>query len=201
MAPAHASTLVDTPMHESLAAPPRLRLTEANLDSFPEDGILRELVDGELREWMAPAPENGAIELDLAAELRQFVKEHSLGHTMSGEVRFRIKGDHHHIRMADVAFVAAAKYSTGRPPRKADATQPDFVAEVISPDDTASMVQEKVRDWLCTGLRLLWLVYPESNQVVVYHADGSAQTAEHDGVLDGGDVFPGLQLPVQTFLP
>jgi len=99
--------------------------------------------------------------------------------------------------MADVAFVAAGKYPDGRPPRKADETQPDFVAEVISPDDTATMVQEKVRDWLSTDLRLLWLVYPETNQVVVYHADGSAQTVDHDGVLDGGDVFPGLQLPVR----
>jgi len=171
-----------------------------DLDRMPEDDILRELVDGELREWMVPGPDHGAIELDLAAELRQFVNERRLGRMMSGEVRFRIKGDIHHARMADVAFVAAGKYPDGRPPRKADETQPDFVAEVISPDDTATMVQEKVRDWLSTDLRLLWLVYPETNQVVVYHADGSAQTVDHDGVLDGGDVFPGLQLPVRSFL-
>ncbi|MGI8916464.1 MAG: Uma2 family endonuclease [Chloroflexota bacterium] len=75
------------------------------------------------------------------------------------------------------------------------------MAEVISPDDAAWMVQEKVRDWLSTGLGLLWLVYPETQQVVVYHADGTAQTVEHDRVLDGGDVFPGLQLPVRSFLP
>jgi Uma2 family endonuclease len=185
----------------SRAAPPRPRLTEDDLARIPEDDKLRELVDGELREWMAPGPEHGAIEIDLAAQLWQFAKERRLGHVMSGEVHFRIRGDIRHVRLGDVAFVVAAKYPDGRPPRKPDGTQPDFVAELISPDDPAWMVQEKVRDWLSTGLRLLWLVYPELNQVVVYYADGSAQTVEHDGVLDGGDVFPGLQLPVRTFLP
>ncbi len=201
MAQSPVSTVEGPSAHTSPAAPPRPRLTEHDLDRIPEDEILRELVDGELREWMAPGPDHGTIELDLAAELRQFVKERRLGHMMSGEVRFRIKGDIHHVRMADIAFVVASKYPSGRPPRKADATQPDFVAEVISPDDSAAMVQEKVRDWLSTGLRLLWLVYPDTNQVVVYHADGTAQTVEHDGVLDGGDVFPGMQLPVRSFLP
>jgi Uma2 family endonuclease len=195
------TTVEDVSAPTNRPTPPRQRLTVDDLDCLPEDDILRELVDGELREWTVPGPEHGAIELDLAAELRQFVKEHRLGHVMSGEVRFRIKGDIHHARLADVAFVAAGKYPDGRPPRKADTTPPDFVAEVISPDDHAVMVQEKVRDWLSTGVRLLWQVYPETHQVVVYHADGSAQTVEHDSVLDGGDVFPGLRLPVRSFLP
>jgi Uma2 family endonuclease len=185
----------------SRAAPPRPRLTEDDLARIPEDDKLRELVDGELREWMAPGPEHGAIEIDLAAQLWQFAKERRLGHVMSGEVHFRIRGDIRHVRLGDVAFVVAAKYPDGRPPRKPDGTQPDFVAELISPDDAAWMVQEKVRDWLSTGVRLLWLIYPESKQVMVYHADGSAQTVDHGGVLDGGDVFQGLQLPVRTFLP
>jgi Uma2 family endonuclease len=199
-------TTVNTATIEDVAAPvsqqvQRQRLTVDDLDRVPEDDILRELVDGELREWMVPGPDHGAIEADLGTELNLFVRERRLGRIMTGEVRFRIKGDIHHARMADVAYVTAAKYPSGRPPRKTDATQPDFVAEVISPDDSASMVQEKVRDWLSTGLRLLWLVYPETNQVVVYHVDGSAQTVEHDGVLGGGEVFPGLQLAVRSFLP
>lgn len=195
------ATIQDVSSQASPLASPRRRLTEEDLVRIPEDDKLRELVDGELREWMPPGPNHGAIELELAARLQQYVKGHHLGHVMCGEVHFRVKGNIHHIRMADVAFVVAGKYPNERPPRPIDATQPDFVAEVISPDDPAWMVQEKVRDWLSTGLRLLWLVYPESNQVVVYHADGSAPTVEQDGVLDGGDVFPGLQLPVRTFLP
>jgi Uma2 family endonuclease len=200
MSPAHQTVVGEAPAAPAPQPQTRRRLTVDDLDRMPEDDILRELVDGELREWMAPGPDHGAIELTLGSALLQFVVERRLGHVMSGEVRFRIKGDLHHARMADVAFVAAGKYPDERPPRKADATQPDFVAEVISPDDTAAMVQEKVRDWLSTGLRLLWLVYPDTNQVVVYRADGSAQTIEHDGMLDG-DVFPGLRLPVRSFLP
>ena len=180
------------------SAPPRL--TVDDLDAMPEDGILRELVHGELREWMPPGPDHGAIEADLATELNLFVRARRLGRVMSGEVRFLIHGSVHHARMADVAFVVAGKYPDERPPVKADATQPDFVAEIISPDDTAAMVQETVRDWLDNGVRLLWLIYPETRQVVVYQPDGSSRTIGQDDVLDGGDVFPGLELPVRSFL-
>ncbi|MGI8916463.1 MAG: Uma2 family endonuclease [Chloroflexota bacterium] len=120
----HVALSEDVSAKASRPASPRPRLTEDDLSRIPEDDKLRELVDGELREWMAPAAEHGAIELDLGAELRQFVKERRLGHVMSGEVHFRIKGDIYHFRMADVAFVVAAKYPDGRPPRKVDATQP-----------------------------------------------------------------------------
>ena len=181
-----------------ISAPPRL--TVDDLDAMPEDDVLRELVHGELREWMPPGPEHGEIEASLAAQLYWFVRERRLGHVMSGEVRFLIRGSVHHARMADVAFVVAGTYPNERPPVKADANRADFVAEIISPDDTASMVQEKVRDWLDSGVRLLWLIYPETRQVVVYQPDGSSRTVPHDGVLDGGTVFPGLELPVRSFL-
>lgn len=88
----NVATSEDISDQASRAAPPGPRLTEDDLARFPEDDILRELVDGELREWLAPGPEHGAIETDLAAELRQFVKDRRLGHVMSGEVHFRIRG-------------------------------------------------------------------------------------------------------------
>lgn len=183
------------------AAATRGRLTVDDLDAMPEDGILRELADGELREWMAPGPEHGEIEADLSGELRAFVKARRLGKVMAGEVRFLIRGNPHRARMADVAFVAAGKYPAERAPAKADATVPDFVAEVISPDDQALMVQEKVRDWLDAGVRLLWLIYPNTREVMVYRPGFPVEIVPDSGVLSGHDVFPGLQLAVKSFLP
>ena len=167
----------------------RQLLTVDDLDAMPEDDILRELVHGEVREWMAPGPDHGAIEAGLSSVLYQFVQARQMGVVMTGEVRFLIKGDVHHAHLADMAFVAAGKYPGNRPPRKADATQPDFVAEVISPDYSAVMVQEKVRDWLDTGVRLLWLLYPETRMVVVYRPGGTSHSVGHDGRLDAVGAF------------
>jgi len=179
----------------------RQAMTADEIDQLPDDGLLRELVHGELREWMSPDPEHGQIEGDLYGELRTFIQPRKLGVLMVGEVRFFIDGDQQHYRLADVAFVAAGKYPGGRAPRKADATTPDFVAEIISASDPAWMVQEKMGDWIAAGARLIWLVYPGSRQVIVAHPDGTMRTVPHTGMLDGGDVFPGLELPVSSFLP
>jgi Uma2 family endonuclease len=176
-------------------------LTVDDIDAMPEDGIVRELVHGELREWMSPGPLHGSIEGDLHAELHQFVKRRKLGFLMVGEARFLIKGDPHHARMADVAFVAGHKYPSGRPPEKADATEPDFVAEIVTPDDTAEMVQEKIHDWLSSGARLIWYVYPNTREVVVYRPGKPSIVVPHSGILHGYDVFSGLRLRVATFLP
>jgi len=177
------------------------KLTEDDIDRMPADGVLRELVHGEVREWMSPAPEHGQVEARLTSKLVPFVEERQLGVVMSGEVRFLIHGCTDHFREADIAFVRADKYPGGSAPPRADATVPDFVAEIISPSDTASMVQEKVRDWLDIGVRLLWLIYPKTKEVVVVHADGSSLIVPGSGVLDGGDVFPGLSLPIISFMP
>jgi Uma2 family endonuclease len=103
--------------------------------------------------------------------------------------------------MADVAFVEERKLPGGELPEKTDATEPDFIAEIISPDDTAAMVDEKVVDWIEAGARLIWLVYPKTKHVLVCLPDGTSTTIPHDGVLDGRDVFLGLRLPVASFLP
>lgn len=100
-----------------------------------------------------------------------------------------------------MAFVRADKYPSGRAPRRADATIPDYVAEIIAPTDAAAMVQEKVRDWLDAGVRLIWLIYPDTKEVVVIRADGSSQIVPRSGVLDGEDVLPGLSLPISSFMP
>lgn len=50
------STVREIPAQGSRQASPRQRPTVDDLHRMPEDDILRELVDGELREWMAPGP-------------------------------------------------------------------------------------------------------------------------------------------------
>lgn len=177
------------------------KLTEDDIDRMPADGKLRELVHGEVREWMSPAPEHGQLEARLTSKLVPFVEDRKLGVVMSGEVRFLLHGRTDHFREADIAFVRTDKYPSGNAPPRADTTVPDFVAEIISPSDMAAMVQEKVRDWLDMGVRLLWLIYPKTKEVVVVRADGSSLIVPRSGVLNGEDVFPGLSLPIGSFMP
>jgi Uma2 family endonuclease len=73
---------------------------------------------------------------------------------------------------------------------------PDLVVEVVSTWDTNKQVQEKAKDWLDAGVRLLWIVYPDARTVHVHRPGQELRVLSEDGVLDGEEVVPGFSLPV-----
>jgi Uma2 family endonuclease len=51
-----------------------------------------------------------------------------------------------------------------------------------------------VQQYLNAGVRLVWVVYPEDRQVVVYRPGEAAATLGVGDTLDGGDVLPGFSV-------
>ena len=80
---------------------------------------------------------------------------------------------------------------------------PALVAEVISPSDRASYVDEKVADYLAGGARLVWLLDPVRRTVRVHRADGGSSTEDRRrrGALRREDVLPGFKVAVAQLLP
>jgi Uma2 family endonuclease len=72
---------------------------------------------------------------------------------------------------------------------------PDFVVEIVSPNDSFSKIDEKVDAYLLDGVRLIWVIDPQRRKAIVYTPD--AEQSFHlrgDAVLDGEDVIPGFQI-------
>jgi Uma2 family endonuclease len=90
-------------------------------------------------------------------------------------------------------YKAAAPHWRERP----FAIVPDFVAEVVSPNDKVVELDDKIDAYLRDGVRLVWVVYPYVHRpkVMVYTPD-----AEHparfagDVVVDAGDVIPDFKI-------
>lgn len=99
----------------------------------------------------------------------------------------------------DVAFVAKA-----RQPQLSHETYnplaPDLAVEVISPSDDLNVLRVKVGNYLAAGT-VVWVVRPETKSVEVYAPGQPVRRLSADGALDGGDVLPGLSLPVKDFFP
>ena len=169
-----------------------------DLASFPDDGRLRELVDGQVVEWDVTTYVHGFFLAGLVAMLRTFVVRNRLGSVVGGDALVRIRESMYDARGPDVAF-----YARGRMPRDSRAaatvTAPDFVIEILSPSDRAGMVQEKVRDWLRAGVRLLWYVDPDTGTTAVFHA-GAVRYVDADEELDGADVVHGFHLRLRELL-
>ena len=115
----------------------------------------------------------------------------------AAETGFIIERDPDTVRAPDAAFVSKERLPPGEAQAGFLEMAPDLAVEVISPSDTASYVQAKVEQWLAAGTRLVWVIYPDSRSVTVYHSTGEGEVLSTDDTLDGAPVFEDLSVPVQ----
>jgi Uma2 family endonuclease len=144
---------------------------------------------------MAPTgPVHGSVDSRLGTRLREFVEAGQLGEVYTN-TGFILRREPDLMRGPDHAFVAAERIARQPPPEEGFyEIAPDLVAEVVSPNDTANEIAEKVRDYAQAGVRLIWIVYPRLREVHVYRADRALEIQSEDDALDGEDVLPGFSL-------
>ena len=172
----------------------RRLMTAEELWARPDDGMRHELVEGELRTMSPTGLEHGEYEHSLAYRLGQWLEEHPSGRLAVGEAGFRLRRDPDTVRAADVAFVRAERLPGAALPRAYFEGAPDLAVEIVSPGDTASEIEEKVRDWLDGGASLVWVVYPSAPSLTAYRSDRSARHHGPQDEVDGGEVLPGFSM-------
>jgi Uma2 family endonuclease len=71
---------------------------------------------------------------------------------------------------------------------------PDFVIELRSETDTLNDLQEKMREYIDNGVRLGWLIDPQTKQVSIYRPGQSVETLQSPTTLLDEAVLPGFVL-------
>jgi Uma2 family endonuclease len=106
------------------------------------------------------------------------------------EVRVQVKPER--FRVPDVLIVRG-----GKPKGRIVSAPPEIVVEVLSPDDRATDVLEKIADYLAFGVPCVWVLDPESKRAYVHTEDGAREVK--DGVLRNaaGD----LAIPLSAIFP
>lgn len=173
-------------------------VTAEELLKMPDDATRRELVRGELKEMTPVGDEHGYVALEIASELRNYVKANKLGRTYTAETGFKIASDPDTVRAPDAAFVGRERVeATGRVAGYRPGV-PDLAVEVVSPNDRHSEVLDKALDWLQAGCRMVLVADPARRTVTVYRSrkDIRVLTAEAGDAVDGADVVPGWRLDV-----
>lgn len=178
-------------------------MTVADLQALPDDEWQYELVDGRLVRMPGSGSKASAIAINLAIALGAFVKAHKLGRVSGADGAFNLTRPGAPAETAlipDVAFVSAGRLA----PLRSDAANaiphlaPDLVAEVASPSQYRPEMAAKARMYLEAGVRLVWVIWPDDEQVDVWRPGSGAPVAtlslsDH---LDGFDVLPGFSHPV-----
>lgn len=178
-----------------------MALTEATMTA---DELLQrrqpgrcELVRGELVTMTPAGFEHGEIAQGVGTALRSFVAQHRLGVVVAAETGFKIESDPDTVRAADAAFVRADRVPAEKP-KGFYPGAPDLAVEVLSPDDRASDVNDKVQQWLGAGCQAVWVVDPKTRSVTVYRGAKQADVLHLSDTLTGGEILPGFALPVEA---
>ena len=173
-------------------------LTAEDLLRLYSDGVRGELIRGVLCETMPTGQEHGEIAANLTIALGQFVQPRQLGRITTSDAGVWLERQPDTVREPDVAFFSVAKMPPGVRVTGYSEAVPDLVVEIASPSDSRREVHDKARMWLSHGVRLVWVVHPETRTVDVYRPDGDAATLAEPGSLDGLDVLPGFACDVSA---
>jgi Uma2 family endonuclease len=175
----------------------RPRLTAEDLWKMGESDARRELVNGEIVEMSPPGSVHGQVAAALCQALREHARRSGAG-VVFVETGFvlDVPGDRERVRAPDVSYVRSERLPGGRVPEGFFPGAPDLAAEVLSPDDRSVDVEQRVRDSLDGGSRLVWVIAPRTRTATTYRPDGSARLLRAHEALDGEDVLPGLRVPL-----
>jgi len=149
---------------------------------------------------------SGNREADLIGLVWMWNQQTQLGRVFSSSTIFRLpnNGD----RSPDAAWVSLERWSalTAEEQEKFPPICPDFVIELReaklsrreSRTDALRPLQEKMQEYLNSGLRLGWLINLQEEQVEIYRPSREVEIVQFPVSLSGEDVLPGfvLNLPM-----
>ena len=154
-----------------------------------------ELIQGELVMMSPSGFEHGRVVMRIAGPLTDFVEERALGVVTGAETGFVIARDPDTVRAPDVGFVRAGRVPK-EPMRGFFPGAPDLAVEVLSPDDRAGEVLQKVQDWLGAGCGAVWVVDPEKHTVSIHSKTAPVVVLGPDDELSGGEALASFRLAV-----
>ena len=138
--------------------------------------------------------ESGNQEASLIMKVGIWNEQAGLGLVFSSSTVFKLPngGD----RSPDVAWVKRDRWEalTQTEREKFPPLCPDFVIELRSRTDRLTPLQEKMQEYLQSGLRLGWLINPQDCQVEIYRPNQPIETLPYPVSLSGEDILPGFNL-------
>ena len=155
-----------------------------------------ELVDGEVVELSPARRRHGRTAINIGTAFNLYSRQRGIGYA-EVEVGYIVRQGPDTVRGPDVSFVLndSDEYDDGFVPGA-----PDIAVEVVSPSNTASEMERKVREYLTAGSQRVWVVHSATpaapRQVLIHRSDGTILTYTNDDVITDEELLPGFSLPL-----
>ncbi len=124
-------------------------------------------------------------EIDHGLTQARFAQFFLNSYTKSGllaitEVRMQVRPNR--FRIPDVVV------TRGKPSGRVLTNPPLLCIEILSPEDTVSRVNARIKDYLEFGVPVVWLIDPVERRLWIYRANGMEEATGGSAKLDGTDV-------------
>jgi Uma2 family endonuclease len=143
--------------------------------------------------------ESGRREAGFIIDLGLWNRQTKLGEVFSSSTIFKLPGGGD--RSPDAAWVELSRWQALTPEQrqKFPPIAPDFVIELRSRTDSLPMLQEKMQEYMNSGVKLGWLLHPQDQQVEIYRQGQAKEILLLPVQLDGETVLPECTLQVDQF--
>jgi Uma2 family endonuclease len=151
-------------------------MTAEELLALPDDGVERDLIEGQLRErpMTRRNRRHSRTMVKTARILDAWADQKSggRGEILAGDAGFRLRQDPDTTVGIDVAYVSAQLAASAPDDVYLIDGAPVLAAEILSPSDTHEDIVEKIELLLKSGTAVVWLIDPDLRTVTV-HRPGS----------------------------
>jgi len=156
--------------------------------------LLERSAQGELIIVTPIGGESGNQEANLIIKVGNWNEQTKLGVVFSSQTVFSLPGGSD--RSPDVAWVQLERWQALTPEEREGFPPicPDFVIELRSRTDRLKPLQNKMQEYLASGLRLGWLINPKGKQVEIYRQGKDVEVVTMPVVLSGEAILPGFSL-------
>jgi len=145
-----------------------------------------EYVEGRLVERNAGEISHG----DAQGRTYAFVLFSARGFWAGVEIRVQVRPDRY--RIPDVVIVRG-----GRPPGRIITGPPEVAVEVLSSEDRAADIQDKIDDYLRFGVSAVWIIDPERQRAWIHTPSGAHESMDRVLRNPAGD----LEVPLSAVFP
>jgi len=127
-------------------------------------------------------------------------RQEKLGHIFDSSTGFKLPSCA--IRSPDLAYITNERWNNLTPIQKKKYVPlcPDFLVELRSSSDEIEDLQSKMQEYLENGLKLGWLIDPESQNIYIYKPHQSVIILNNPQTISGEDILPDFVLDLTGIL-
>ncbi|MEH2376938.1 Uma2 family endonuclease [Nostoc sp.] len=152
---------------------------------------------GELIIMPPTGGETGRSNVNLILQVASWNEQNQLGQVFDSSTGFTFPSGAD--RSPDVSWVEKSRWDalTKEQKEKFIPLCPDFVIELLSPNDSLKKTQNKMQEYIENGCRLGWLINRKKQEVEIYRQGQEMEVLELPQTLSGENILPAFVLNLQ----